>query len=179
MQQATSKFASKKSSRQELKYPGLWYWFRFDFNKMKRFQTCVSTNNLKWQKHRNFKMVGIFSKQFLSHYHIVHFVPAATIPFKNDNSNLVYWDFFHFSSSIHNGENLNMWENLKFPEARALLGKAEIKVQGVAITRCLTIIWSAVDFCKVNFEKWISTNSICGLFQTLILLAAQTIKIKF
>ena len=30
------------------------------------------------------------------------------------NSNFIYWDFFHFTSVIHNGDNLNMKENLRF-----------------------------------------------------------------
>ena len=84
---------------------------------------------MKWQKHWNLKMVGIFSKQFLSH----HFV--ATTLFKNGYSIF----FFQFSSSIHNRENLNMSENMKFPEARALLGKAEIMVQGVPICNSINM----------------------------------------
>ena len=43
----------------------------------------------------------------------------------------------------------------------------------------LSPYWSDFDFWKIEFEKWTWRNLIFGLFQTWILQATQTVKIKF
>jgi hypothetical protein len=40
-----------------------------------------------------------------------HFAHCSRI---NRYGNFISWDLFHFSSFIHNGDNLNMQENLRF-----------------------------------------------------------------
>ena len=39
---------------------------------------------------------------------------AAQCSRTNGNPNFIAQEFFHFSSFIHNGDNLNIWENLNF-----------------------------------------------------------------
>ena len=48
-------------------------------------------------------------------YHFLTKICTKYTLFENRSiKNYISWDFFHFSSFIHNGDNLNMKENLRF-----------------------------------------------------------------
>ena len=87
------------------------------------------------------------------------------------------WKLCHNSScSLHAMSSIHTKEKSKCEFSK--ISKQKMLLQKYLVVKLKNPLpfWSALDFWKMDFEKWISTNSIFGLFQTWFLLQNSSLK---